>query len=535
MVIEELVAKLGFKVDGLGEIKRFDNALVQSKARLRDFGRNLSALLTDKLAKLNTFLPKLANGFKTGVSQLAMFGVALGRITLAAGAVVGGVGLIAGAVFKMALAFVRARGEAARLRREMQLGANANRTTAANVEKVQRGFDAVTAGNAKGKANDMVGAIAGKVQEAIEGKDYSKFTEAGIKPLAKNGVRRDSSAILLEVIAKYLEKQKSGQDARKQEADANARGDKKGAARSAGKANVAEVDASKFAKEWGIDGTLLGALRDMQGGMKEFSQRMEEANRANPTPSKEDEQLKADVANEWQKLKNALEGLGSALTGPLDTFKDLVANKLIPPMTSLVNAIHQWLKKVGWAPETQGEKNDREKAQAQEPKGVGPAKAAGAKVSEADQRGFWETIFASAFDKSDAGQKARADLKDRYDAYELTKARRDKNVGGDPDYLSKLNGALEAAGAALRDAADKAKPYIDNEAAEKIGRAVPKKEVKVENSGNDNRTFPITLSQTVQGGEAVSAAAGAVRKAVASIASTQKDMNVWTTEKSQGA
>lgn len=535
MVIEELVAKLGFKVDGLNEIKRFDNALVQSKARLRDFGRNLSTLLTDKLARLNTFLPKLANGFKGGVSQLAMFGAALGRITLVAGAVVGGVALVAGAVFKMALAFVRARGEAAKLRREMQLGANANRTTAANVEKVQRGFDAVTAGNAKGKANDMVGAIATKVQEAIEGKDYSKFKEAGINPLEKNGVRRDSSALLLELIAKYLEKQKAGQDAGAKERDAKARGDKKGEARAAKQRNVAEVDASKFAKEWGIDGPLLGGLMQLSGGMKEFLQRMEEANRANPTPSKEDEKLKADVANEWQKLKNALEGLSGAITGPLETFKDLVANKLIPPMTSLVNAIHQWLKKIGWAPETKGETDDREKAQAQEPKGVGPAKAAGAKVSEADQRGFWETIFASAFDKSDAGQKARAELKDRYDAYQLAKARRDNNVGGNPEYLAKLQAALEAAAAAMREAAEKAKPYIDNEAAEKIGKAVPKREVKVENSGNDQRSFTIKLEQTVTGGEAAAQAAGATKSAVASIASTQKDMNIWTSEKSQGA
>jgi len=174
VVVEELIAKLGFKVDGLGEIKKFDKALTHAKGNVSRFGTAMNKWLGNlKIGALNgvsAFGGKMAQGFKSAASSIAI--AAAGAARMAAGvaavsvALVGAVALAA----KLAYNFVKARGEAARMRREAQLGAEGNRTKIGNVESLQKGLDAIAASGAlKDVAKTFVGQIAKEADAAIRG------------------------------------------------------------------------------------------------------------------------------------------------------------------------------------------------------------------------------------------------------------------------------------------------------------------------------------------------------------------------------
>ncbi len=42
MVVEELIAKLGFKAEGLGELKKFENGLKSMRKTVSDVGTGLN-------------------------------------------------------------------------------------------------------------------------------------------------------------------------------------------------------------------------------------------------------------------------------------------------------------------------------------------------------------------------------------------------------------------------------------------------------------------------------------------------------------
>ena len=65
MVVEELVAKLGFKVDGLGELKKFEGGLKRMAKGGSDFGTALNRSLSN--VKLNALNGVGAIGYAAGL------------------------------------------------------------------------------------------------------------------------------------------------------------------------------------------------------------------------------------------------------------------------------------------------------------------------------------------------------------------------------------------------------------------------------------------------------------------------------------
>lgn len=433
MIVEELIAKLGFKTEGLGDLKKFENGMKNADSGLKKFGKTLH----DKFAGgASAIFPRIANALKSGVSGAASFAMMIGKVALGVGVMVAGMGLAALAVLKLAQAFVRARGEAALLRREMQLDAKGNRTTIGNIEKLQKGFEAI--GAKPEQAKELVESVAKKVDESIRKKDYGDFKNAGVNPLNKDGSRKDTTGVTLDLLAKYNEIIKAGQDARRRQHtyELPGVGNPKKAAQEKKIANEKEVAASEFADKWGITPELQARFMALAGGMAEFQKRMEEFNKNNPGLTRDQEERKAQIADEYAKFKNTMEGLSNAVLRPLGDLADKITLSVLPALNSFAEGLLKILKLVGISPETKGEVQDREKRRAE----IG-------KVSPEVKK---------ALDAANNAHGASGPLDAAHRNY-IAKAIAAVNAGPDTpsETRAKLDSDLKAAAAALVEAAKK--------------------------------------------------------------------------------
>lgn len=515
MVVEELIAKLGFKVDGLGEIEKFDKALTHAKGNVSRFGTAMNKWLGNlKIGALNgvsAFGGKMAQGFKSAASSIAI--AAAGAARMAAGvaavsvALVGAVALAA----KLAYNFVKARGEAARMRREAQLGAEGNRTKIGNVESLQKGLDAIAASGAlKDVAKTFVGQIAKEADAAIRGEGKEKFDKAKIDVIdKKTGIQRDTTAVALDVLSKYADMVKSGQDARREAAIAAARGDRKGESAAQGRANKSELDARKFANDFGIDSELMASIRALRGGAEEFRQKMAEANKNNPGLTSEEEDRKKQLAEQFTSLANKFEGISESITRAFGNLADIVALRIIPPLDEFANALQIILKKLGIMSETKGETEDRAKAKAAAAKdapGVAAAKKAVEPVGKGEFLG-WLMGF------GDDLSKARIALADAARNYNLAKGTREANAGENirPDMAASIEKAFQDAAAKLIDAfkhlQDVQRQNSPEGQSNKAGEKVEKKEDRrsYNDIGNDKRQMPVSVTVNATGLDEVAA------------------------------
>lgn len=515
MVVEELVAKLGFKVDGLGEIKKFDNALKHAKGTVSSFGTAMNKWLGNlKIGALNgigSFGGKLAQGFKSAASSVAIAAAGAARMAAAVGAVslalAGAVALAA----KLAYNFVKARGEAARMRREAQLNAEGSRTKIGSVEALQKGLDAIAASGAlKDVAKTFVANVAKEADAEIRGEGDGKYKKADINVIdPRTGIQRDTAAVAMDVLGKYADLVKKGQEARREAAIAAAKGDKKGEAGAVGRANKSELEARKFANDFAIDGELMASIRALRNGAEEFRQKMAEANRNNPGLTSEEEDRKKQLAEQFSKLSNKFEGISESISRSFGSMADIISLKIIPALDALADALLSWGKKLKIIPETKGEAEDRDRAKSEAAKdtpAVAAAKQAVQPVGKGEFLG-WLLGF------GDELTKAKVALADAAKQYEAAKSQRAANAGENlrPEIVQSFEKAVQDAAKVFLDAfkhlQDVQKQNTPDAASKKASEKAEKKVINDNrnNIGNDQRKMPVSVTVNATGLEEVAA------------------------------
>jgi hypothetical protein len=427
-----------------------------------------------------------------GVSQLAIFARSVAAVVGVMVGITAAAAAAAYAVLKLGTAMVRSAGEAARLRREMQLTAKGMGTKQTNVEKLGLGFKAI--GLKAEDASPFVKGVSDKANDAILKGDYSAFKDAGISILAPDGVQRDTAGVASDVMLQYLARYAKGADLRaKAKASPNSK-------KAASAANSAELKARKFAEDWGISGAMLGALKEI-GTPDEFIRRMTEFNNKNPTATAEDEERTKRIAEGWDRLENTMDGLGKAFDG----VGNVVADKLLPGLNTLADGFSSLFKWLNLIPETAEEKRNREQLE-ETRKAIGQPTRDEAKAQaavEAGRRnvGWMEWLFGSG----DPVARARREVEVASDELDDKRGRAALAVG--------TPGASAAAEAVMKAAAELSEKmkYLQS-ITKPAGIPMPQPRPNITGDvGSDKRTIEITnnIPITVQGLGGVQAAAAA--------------------------
>lgn len=597
-VIEELVARLGFETKGLGDLKKFDKALEGAKKNLDGFGKAANKTIGNPLNPMSKMGTQAAQNAKqmTGL-QRVMQGVArvftafaLGATRVAAAllrttAIVGSLamrftGLAAGvagityALFRMASAAALAAAKTAKLRREAQLSAKGQGTTAGNLDKVAKGL--ALSGVKPDDWKSMVGSVAEKANDAILEGDLGKFNKAGISVLDAEGRQRDTSETALDIIARYADMRKAAIEAR----DKSKATKGKGAKAARDKANTAELSARRFASDFGIEGDLKGALDEMKGGAKELFAQIAEMVRRNPGPTEAQEERSKKIAADAARLQASLDALDKVG----ENLKDAITEKVLPPLVAFGDGLVGLAKKMGWISETAGERDERLEKQREANRGrafnrVSSSSKIDAALNEAGKPGGDNGLVAWLM--GDEVEKARAKLKSAAESYRLAQVNRDSSFSTrDHDATAKgfwdtqiaargkelmdafdgLKAATSAAASGSTDSmsqsAEKAASALDNAAsgasrfseamkawqaiasptqgakglAEQTGDKIENDNRKYENIGNDQRTISptVNINQTISGMEGAAAAAGAAAKSGVLGAVSSKGANTST-------
>ena len=517
MVVEELVAKLGFKVDGLGELKKFENGLKQAQKGVSSFGTALNKWLSGAkmgaLSGASAIGGKMAQGVKAAASSIAMAAASAARmaaVTAAFSAAL--VGAVAQAA-KLAYNFVKARGEAARMRREMQLTAEGSRTKIGSLEGLQKGLDAIAGSGAlKDVAKSFVGQIAKEADAEIRGEGEGKYKKAGIALLDGAGRQRDTAAVAIDVLSKYADLIKKGQIARREAAIEEAKGNKKGQAAAEGRANKSELEARKFANDFGIDGELMASIRALRGGAEEFQKRMSDANKNNPGLTSEEEARKKQLAEQFTALANKFEGISESVSRAFGNMADIVSLKIIPALDGLADTLLSWGKKLKIIPETKGEVEDRAKAKAdaaKDPAGVADAQKAADEALKNSKGGAagsfmrWFMGMGTEADKLIEAAQAYKNAKANREATAGESVSKDSAAGTEKIYQNALAQFLQA----FKQMQDVQRQNSPDAQSKKAGEKVEKKEDKrtYNDIGNDKRQMPVTVTVNATGLEEVAA------------------------------
>lgn len=380
-VLEELVSKLGFEVEGLAKLKAaakafagVKNDVIKSANPLKQAGASagITAVAVGRLGNesrkssrsvllLSTALSGLKRAGTVALSALrAILAVALRLVGAFAGVAAGG-GILAGV-----LAAVGAK--AALARRELAITAKTMGTTAANLETVTNIFKGLGLGDeaeksAQGaieKMDALTKAIKKGGEEGVEARKKLKgFGIDSSLAIGKDGAMRDSSALLLDVVEAYKTAQEKAQSLRKQqETAANPRKKRQLGAR----ALEQERKADGLAESAGIEGKLKVLIDEKS--MPELRALYERIATLMPTTSKESESQQTEVAK--QAAEAGLK-VDAVLKGVSDRFTQLgvaLATDVLPPLNSFLDGVVGFAKRIGLISETVKEKRDRESYEA---------------------------------------------------------------------------------------------------------------------------------------------------------------------------
>lgn len=380
-VLEELVSKLGFEVEGLAKLKAAAKAfagvkddVIKSANPLKQAGASagVTAVAIGRLGNesrrssrgvllLSTALSGLKRAGSVAMSVLrGILTLALRLIPAFAGLVAGG-GVLAGV-----LAAIGAR--AALARREMALTAKMAGTTAGNLETVTNIFKGLGLGDeaeksaqaAVEKMNELTKAIKKGGEEGEEAKKKLKgFGIDSSLAIGADGKMRDSSALLLDVIEAYKSAQEKAQALRKkQETIANPRQKRKVGAQ----ALEQERKADQLADNAGIEGKLKVLIDEKP--IADMRAAYERAASLFPTTSPDSEKKQSGVAEEAAaaglKIDAVLQGVATRFT----ELGVAIATEVLPPLNTFLDGVVGFAKRIGLISENAKEKRDRESYEA---------------------------------------------------------------------------------------------------------------------------------------------------------------------------
>ncbi|MGO4672989.1 hypothetical protein AB4Z40_08825 [Bosea sp. 2YAB26] len=381
-VIEELVSKLGFEVEGLAKLKaaakQFDatkKSVIASANPLKQAGAS-AGIAAVGVGKLGTESKKSSRGVlllttaMTGLRRAGRVAVSIlrGVLLVALRLAPAVLGIVAG-LAAVALAFARAGSKAAMARREFSLAAKEIGTSAQNLETVGNVLRVAGFGDGfEEEAKKVVGAmdeVAKTIrkggEDAVEAK--KKFQGFGIDQSLnvdpKTGQSRDSAAIALDIFQAYKRATEQAANLRKQ-ADALGSKAPKRAAALRRKAIEQDRKNEQFAEDAGISGKLKVLLDSI--ALKDLPRIIADAARLFPTTSNKSEGQQSEVAK--QAIEAGLK-VDALLKGTTDRLTDLgvaLATHVLPPLNSFLDSLISFGKRTGLIKETKGEFDARTEA-----------------------------------------------------------------------------------------------------------------------------------------------------------------------------
>ena len=577
MVVEELIAKLGFRVTGADQIKKFDDVLKKTAKGIENFGKAANEAFTGgkpsalanplkqataEINRMSSPLGKLKGLFQSfgqmatgAAAHVGRVSTTLAQLGIGTGVLVGGIGAITLGLLKMASAAAIAAAQTAKLRREAQIKAFGARTTAGHKDSFRAGFRAQ--GLSNDDADQMISSIAEKANTSIRddgnGGDLTK--KWGIAIMDKENNQRDSAAVGQDVIAKFLGMNEAAFRA------------KDLAARSSGKAkrsalrtkDLNERNMRRLANDAGISDDMVGTAIAERWTQKEYAAKQKERNRINPPLNSDQEARMKRVASGASELSDKL----SALGGAFDNIKAIGLDNIIGPLNGFASAIINIAKAVGIVNTTREEASQKAESDRETQRGFARTRQNSPGVDDALKKAdATEAVPLLRGIFGDAASKAAAELKGKADHYRNTKARYDEMAPKESyakqdqmrEHLQQIAAELTAA-AARAEAAGKPDPQkvigpqkpseaggtsqaeairtllqmkaeIDARnspaAVAKDAQAkVENDQRKYENIGNDQRTISVstTVNQTVSGTSAPAAAGAAVSGAASAAVS----------------
>ncbi|TQI72905.1 hypothetical protein FHT98_0625 [Bosea sp. AK1] len=363
MVVDELVAKFGFVVDGIEALKR-------AMQRVKEFVKGILATVAPSkkaaqaLNPLKQSLEKTARAAAPATARMAKFGTAMRVVALGVAGLVTATAVAAVGVAALGAAFAAAGLRAARARRELQLDAIGKGTDAKKLAVLKNMVQAATGSNAEtsgGFVDSAVEKLGEKIREARKGDDEAikalkdaKISSVDPRDRTK---AKDSSSALYEALQSFVREQEKIRQLNK---DAGGSKSPRVAKSKRAKAEDLRVKAEKQADEFGIG-------PEMQEVFKEYTaKRLEQetlaaASRAPGPTTAEEERAKA-LSKSFAELQQKLATIGDAIAKPFSDFAKFMAEKVIDPLNNFADVLIQLGKKFGLIAETNTEYDARTEA-----------------------------------------------------------------------------------------------------------------------------------------------------------------------------
>lgn len=351
MILEELISKLGFEVEGLNKLRAARKEFERTKKS--------AASTTKTMVATNRGTLVAARGAsRLGTALRTILGVFARLITVAAG--------VAAGVALVGTAFVIAGVRAARARREFVLSAKEMGTTGQNLETLGNILRVAGFGDGfQEEAKKVVGAIdeiSKSVRKGGEDADEAKkkFQGFGIDKSfdvdPKTGKSRDSAAIALDIFQAYKRATEQAANLRK-EADAIASKAPKKASALRKKAIAQDQKTEQFAENAGVSGRLRVLLDSV--ALKDLPALVQKAASLFPTTSNKSEARQDDVAKQAEEASLKLAAIWNGLAERFTEFGQILAREVLPPLNKFLDILVAFGKATGLISETTGERNAR--------------------------------------------------------------------------------------------------------------------------------------------------------------------------------
>lgn len=351
MIIEELIAKLGFKVEGL-------SALRDAARRLKDFAKSvLNALNPMKRAAaatnpLKAGMQNVARSTAPAVSAMSKFGSVARTVMIGVLGVATAVAGAAAGVALLGLAFARAGAKAARARRELQFQAEGKGTSENRLNLLRNTF-AASAGVGEKVAgalvDDLIAGITDKTKLALAGDAEAKqeLAKVGINPRGKDGRPADTSALALQAATRIIAENQKAEGLRKKGKTAQA--------------NQVDEKNNKMAADFGIKDELLAFLKSFPTP-DALVKEMAKAGSRDAGATDAQRAREKSVSQQYTELEQKLGTIGESFA----RLGIIIANEVLPPLNSFIDGIVSIGKRLGLINQTREEMQiDRNKARAE--------------------------------------------------------------------------------------------------------------------------------------------------------------------------
>lgn len=489
MVVEELVASVGFKVQGLGELKQFEDAL-KSVANL---AKGLSgaagsggsdsgfAGLSQKLQSIGAALDKfdvtaitgLAGRLRTDINTIKSASTSWAGIGNIAGQIVERFGPGVAAVTHLVTELTQAGIEAATLRSRLQISAQGRGTSAAQLDALSRMYESM--GLTAADAEKQFGSFSRELNDSLDsGKTPDFLSKLGINPRVGNR-RRDTAEVMTETLSTLADRFSKNQEASNRPQSA-----KESKRLADERDELSKLIRSKFGDE------TLGIMQ-RGGGAAALEQARKEGTSRRPPETEADKKQNARVAAAATKLQQQL----GAFADASQRFAITIADNLLPPIVAVMDKVIWFAKKLGLL-----RKTDEEEQAEREEKATERLRRTGVKATGQEYSGTVEAAHRLQ-EVGGAGTEQAKALTDAWSAFAGVRTILERNRGDPANrkfYEEKFAATLQAVLKAVEAFRTVRPDIVGGISRDTVGQ---KAEAAKNNSDNDQRQFSFETNVTV--------------------------------------